>query len=207
LLKVDHLKVRGLPPLSFDVPQGECLAIEGRSGIGKTLLLRALADLDRCDGQIFLDGESRDEMSAPLWRRRVRYVAAEPAWWAPTVRAHIDQAVRADRLLAALGLETAHLDRPIKDLSTGERQRLALIRALSDEPRVLLLDEPTSGLDTASAALVEEMIRFQCLAGRIILLVSHDTAQVDRLADARLLLSGSRQSSGVSNSDAVVLPA
>jgi UDP-glucose/iron transport system ATP-binding protein len=94
-----------------------------------------------------------------------------------------------DRWLSALALEPAVLDRPIAELSTGERQRLGLIRAIADEPRVLLLDEPTSALDAQAAALAEELIKFQMLAGRSVVLVSHDPAQIARLAHARLLLA------------------
>ena len=92
-------------------------------------------------------------------------------------------------MLSALALDDGHLSRPIAELSTGERQRLGLVRALVDEPRVLLLDEPTSALDTTSAAMAEELIKYQLLAERIVLLVSHDVAQIERLAHARLQLA------------------
>lgn len=190
MLRVDNLSVRGLPPLSFTVPAGECLAVEGASGSGKTQLLRAIADLDPARGYVFLEGAERGEMSATAWRTRVRYVAAEPGWWAPTPRPHMRNAERCGRMLAALGLDASILDEPLATLSTGERQRLALVRALADEPRALLLDEPTAALDQETSALVEELIRFQMLAGRCVVLVSHDTAQIERLAHARLLLGG-----------------
>jgi ABC-type multidrug transport system ATPase subunit len=170
------------------------LAVEGPSGSGKTRLLRAIADLDDAPGHIFIDGAERHEVRAPKWRRRVRYASAEPAWWTATARQAFqltakDAQVRLDRLLAAMAIKPALLDRPLSELSTGERHRLALARALIDEPRVLLLDEPTSGLDPQAAALVEELIRFQLLAGRSVILASHDQAQIERLSDARLQLA------------------
>jgi ABC-type multidrug transport system ATPase subunit len=196
VLKVEKLRVGTLPPLSFAVAGGECLAIEGPSGCGKTRLLRAIADLDPARGYVFLEGAERSEMAAREWRRRVRYVAAEPAWWAPTARAHFagdkSAGARLERIAASLGLAASLVDRSLAGLSTGERQRLALARALADEPRVLLLDEPSATLDTSAAALVGELIRFQVLAGRAVLLVSHNTAEIERLAHQRLLLGAPR---------------
>ncbi len=204
MLRVENLKVGSLPPVSFTVSDGECLAVEAPSGTGKTRLLRAIADLEPADGIVLVDGLLRDETPAPRWRRLVRYVCAEPAWWTDTPRASLVVAAspptaggpvpigsgsRLARLLLALGLDETLLDRPVAALSTGERQRLALVRALLDEPRVLLLDEPAAALDPTSAALVEELIRFQMLSGRVVLLVSHDRAQLDRLAHARLQLA------------------
>jgi ABC-type iron transport system FetAB ATPase subunit len=189
MLRIDYLQVPGLPALSFEVPAHECLAVEGPSGSGKTRLLRAIADLDAAQGYVYLEGVERRELPGPEWRRRVRYASAEPAWWGAIAREHFPVSAKLDRLLSALALEPAILDRPIAELSTGERQRLGLVRAIADEPRVLLLDEPTSALDAQAAALAEELIKFQMLAGRIVVLVSHDSAQIARLAHARLLLA------------------
>jgi ABC-type iron transport system FetAB ATPase subunit len=193
VLRVEHLRIGNLPALSFEVADGECLAIEGPSGSGKTRLLRAIADLDPAPGQIFLDGVERIEMPATLWRKSVRFAAAEPGWWSDTPRQSFPagqaNGARTGRLLSGVGLEDGVLDRQVAALSTGERLRIALVRALADEPRVLLLDEPTAALDAASAALVEELIRFQILAGRSVLIASHDGALVGRLAHARLQLA------------------
>lgn len=194
MLRVDALKVDPLPPLSFSVVNGECLAIEGPSGSGKTRLLRAIADLDAAPGHVFVDGAERNEIPAPEWRKRVRYASAEPAWWTATARqafdlSRADAAVRLDRLLSAVALSPAKLDNPLSELSTGERHRLALARAIIDDPHVLLLDEPATGLDPQTAALVEELIRFQLLAGRSVVLASHDQGQIGRLAHARLQLA------------------
>ncbi len=192
MLKIEKLSVAGLPPLTFSVAGGECLAVDGPSGSGKTRLLRAIADLDPAPGYVSLGGQERNEMSGPAWRRQVRYCAAEPGWWHPTARGHAAPGpieARFVRLAHQLDVADTLLDRPVDELSTGERQRLALALALADEPKAILLDEPTGALDVERCALVEEIIRFQLLAGRIVLLVSHNTAQVDRLAEARLELA------------------
>ncbi len=197
MLRVDKLKAGHLAPLSFEVAEGTCLSIEGTSGSGKSRLLRAIADLDPAPGHVFLDGAERDEMPATEWRRLVTYVAAEPAWWADTARQSFPQRAlnspRLARLVDSSGLDLSYLDRQVAELSSGERQRLALVRALAGEPRVLLLDEPTSALDPVSTALVEEMIRFQILAGRSVVLVSHNRNFANRLATARRPLPRSEQ--------------
>ena len=95
---------------------------------------------------------------------------------------------RLQRLLAALALAGNLLNRPLSIVSTGERQRLALARALMDDPKVLLLDEPTAALDPQATALVEELIKYQLLSGRGVILASHNRAQIERLAHVRLLL-------------------
>ena len=169
------------------------MAVEGPSGSGKTCLLRAIADLDPAPGQVFFDGAERGEMKPQAWRKAVRYCAAEPAWWTDTPRPAFHVEPRSDarlvRLIDRLGLSEAHLDRPIHLLSTGERQRLALARAMMDDPRVLLLDEPTAALDGASAALVEELLKYLLLSGRCLLLASHDQGLIGRLSDTRLQLA------------------
>ena len=194
MLRIEKLKVKPLPPMSFAVQDGECLAIEGPSGSGKTRLLRAIADLDPAPGLIFLNGVERNEIPGHEWRSRVRYASAEPVWWSETARAafaspHKSAQERLARLLSALALSPKILDQPIATLSTGERQRLALIRALFDEPQVLLLDEPASALDSEAAALAAELIRFQILAGRSVVVTAHEQSTISKLAHIRLQLA------------------
>lgn len=192
ILRAEHIKIGTSPPLSFEVGSGECLAIDGPSGSGKTRLLRALADLDPFSGRVFFDGAEQSEMPGPAWRSAVRFVAAEPVWWTDTARESLplNEACRsrASRVAAAIGLPADILDQPLQQLSTGERHRLSLARALADNPKVLLLDEPTSGLDPAAVALVEELIRYRLLSGNTVVLVSHDASFSKRLARARITL-------------------
>ena len=171
-------------PFTFDVHAGECIAIQGPSGAGKSVLLRMLADLDPHEGDALLDGRPASSMSAPDWRAAVVYQAAEPAWWEDTAGAHFAAADRdlVDATLAALGLAPALLDTDIGRLSTGERQRLALVRSLARRPRVLLLDEPTAALDPDAVARVETLLRARLADGMALLIVTHAGEQARRLA-------------------------
>jgi ABC-type sulfate/molybdate transport systems ATPase subunit len=85
-------------------------------------------------------------------------------------------------VLAELRLPADALDWPVARLSTGERQRLALARALVRAPRALLLDEPTGALDEEARALVEAMLRRQLDAGTPVLMVTHEQSQAERMA-------------------------
>jgi len=181
-------------PFDFDLRAGECVAIQGPSGAGKSVLLRMLADLDPHEGEALLDGRSNKTMPAPAWRSQVVYQAAEPAWWEATAAEHFSDEQRGfvDETLAALGLSAALLDSEIERLSTGERQRLALVRSLAAAPRVLLLDEPTAALDPDSVAQAEALLA-SCLAqGMAILIVTHSAEQAGRLAQRIFHLDGGR---------------
>ena len=188
MFSVRNLRRPGLGPISFELADGACLGVSGPSGSGKSLLLRALADLDNSEGEVALDGIRREETAAPLWRRRVCYLAAESGWWADRVGAHVSDWRAALPLLADLGLPEACRDWAVSRLSSGERQRLALIRALIQGPRVLLLDEPTAALDPDAATAVETVVGRHLAAGGLALWVSHDAAQLGRVSGEQLLL-------------------
>ncbi len=192
MLRVRNLRVIGLAPVDLDLDAGDCIALSGPSGSGKTLILRSLADLDPSEGEVVLDGEARDSIAAPMWRRRVAYLAAEPGWWADVVGAHFPDLAAARELAAALGLSERFFDAPVAQVSTGERQRLALVRLLLLAPRIMLLDEPTAALDEAAAARVEAVLAERLAAGVAILLVTHDDAQAARLAGRRLRIADGR---------------
>jgi ABC-type iron transport system FetAB ATPase subunit len=181
-------------PFSFEVQAGECIAIQGPSGAGKSVLLRMLADLDPHDGQALLDGQPGSAIPAPSWRSRVVYQAAEPAWWEPTARAHFGAAPPGfiGRTLAALGLADSILDTALERLSTGERQRLALVRTLARQPRVLLLDEPTAALDPDAVARAETLLQSCLNGGMAILIVTHSNEQAQRLAHRILRIERGR---------------
>jgi putative ABC transport system ATP-binding protein len=189
----DGLLVEGLQsqlagPFDLHVRPGEVVAILGPSGAGKSVFLRMVADLDPNQGSVSLNGSPRAALPSHAWRRRAPYVAAESGWWAEKVADHFaaDDRVRARALATRLGLTEAHLVAEPSRLSTGERQRLALIRALVLEAPVMLLDEPTGPLDPASVMAVEAILGERVASGAILVLVSHDQTQAERLG-ARLL--------------------
>jgi phosphate-transporting ATPase len=181
-----------LAGIDLSVEPGTCVSVTGKSGAGKSVLLRMIADLDPHGGDVMLDGERCSSMPAPAWRRRVTYVAAESGWWARQVRDHFSPATDLAALLPAFGMAAEAADWPIDRLSTGERQRLALLRALTPDNRVLLRDEPTSALDGASVALVETLLRQRLAQGTAIVLTTHDPAQARRLASRHLVLQDGR---------------
>ncbi|MDP6352498.1 MAG: ATP-binding cassette domain-containing protein [Alphaproteobacteria bacterium] len=190
MLSVRGLIRPGLGPITLELDRGSCLLVRGVSGAGKTLLLRAIADLDPNEGAVSLDGADRSAMPAPLWRRQVSYVSAEPAWWVDDVASHMSDLAAATAMVPRLGLETAILAQPVAPLSTGERQRLALVRVLIGAPRVLLLDEPTSGLDSEAAARMAAVLAERLGQGLALIVVAHGDDAVSRLAGRAVTIDG-----------------
>ncbi len=186
MLKIRNLTRPGLMPVNLDLAKGECVALGGPSGSGKSILLRAIADIDPNQGDVSLEGQARHQMPAPAWRKHVCYVPAEAGWWADRVAGHFPDPDIARPLIGRLGLSPEALDWEITRLSTGEKQRLALARALLVAPKVMLLDEPTSGLDPETSLKVENMLHERLQDGAAMVIVTHDAAQAERMAKRRL---------------------
>jgi len=193
MLSIRNLSRPGLGPIDFSLPGGNVLVVMGPSGAGKTLLLRALADLDPSDGDVLLDGDNREDIPAPSWRRRVAYVAAESGWWADGVERHFEDPAAAAKLLPQVNLNADALSWPVSRLSTGEKQRLSLIRTLVQKPQVLLLDEPTSALDDTSKNGVEKLLMSRAADGVSLVIVTHDRLQAGRLGARILMLRDGRE--------------
>jgi len=190
--------------------EGEFVLLEGPSGAGKTTLLRAIAGLDPAPGAVRrLAGRDWPERSLPAWRARVTWLAQDAPMlpgslrdnlaFPFTLRAGRERALdedRARRLLAETGLDHLPLDRDARDLSGGERHRLALVRALLWDPPVLLADEPFTGLDPERARACRDLlVRWARRPGHAALVVLHDRA-LGADADRRLLLAGGRLTAG-----------
>ena len=195
-LEVTNLVRPGLGPISFSAEAGMCFAVRGPSGAGKSLLMRAIADLDPAEGSVSLDGRDRNMMAAPDWRRQVAYVPAEAGWWGTTVSDHfLTETDETAGLITAVGLEPDALDWPVERLSSGESQRLALVRALIRSPTFLLLDEPTSALDDDATIRVEKLLQQKMRSGLGLVLVTHSSEQEQRLAKSTLTLEDGKMAS------------
>ena len=180
-LRVSELRTRGRGPYDLFVDAGECVSLRGPSGSGKSLLLRAIADLDPHDGEVWLDGVSCAQIPAPHWRRQVALIPVESQWWRDQVGEHFPAGDCP--WLAPLGFSAQALAWQVSRLSSGEKQRLALARALMNRPRVLLLDEPTASLDEASVAALEAVVgEYRRDSGAAVLWVSHSAQQAARVA-------------------------
>lgn len=194
-LRVRGLCFNGLGPFDLDVTAGACVVLSGPSGSGKTLLLRALADLDDHRGEVYLGGRECRQMAAPSWRRQVAMLPAESAWWHDRVDDHFSTDAAS---LARLELSANASTWDVSRLSSGEKQRLALLRLLANRPRALLLDEPTSNLDQDSIARVEALIaEYRRDTDAAVLWVTHDRAQAARVAEHHLRLADRRLVAGV----------
>jgi len=88
MLSIRNLQSAIGGPFDLDIDKGECVTVVGESGVGKSLFMRLIADLDPGEGSVSLDGQARESLPPTQWRRKVVYQAAEPAWWAPGVASH-----------------------------------------------------------------------------------------------------------------------
>lgn len=192
-LRLERLAIGELAEVSLIVAPGEVHCLSGPSGSGKSRLLRAVADLEPHDGEAWLGDVTQASLPAHEWRARVMLVPAESHWWADHVGEHLPQADPAD--LEVLGFTPEVLNWQVARLSSGEKQRLALLRAISREPSALLLDEPTANLDEATTRRVEawlnERIRER---GWPTLWVAHDAAQIARVANHHWHIDGAELS-------------
>ncbi len=190
LFSVDMLRFATGGPYSFSLQGGSCAGLSGASGVGKTLLLRALADIDRSEGQVSLKGRARNQYKPHEWRRLVALVPAESRWWHPRVADHLppdsDEGL-AERLVQACGFQADILSWQVNRLSTGEKQRLSLVRALIRTPVVLLLDEIGSGIDPDNGLLLETMVNDYLVDHRSAAIwVSHNKEQLARVATVNM---------------------
>ena len=216
LLEVNHISRRDrrtqeqlLESISLAVAGGERIALRGRSGSGKSLLLRAIALLDPVDqGTVTWRGENVAGTAVPEFRSQVVYLPQQ----ALVAEDSVEEALRQPFLyrsnqtktfnsaqtlerLKQLGRSQTFLSKRTADLSGGEKQITALLRALAIGPTVLLLDEATSALDAETTLAAEGLIdswQREKTDQRACVWVSHDTAQSGRVAQRILHIEAGR---------------
>ncbi len=196
-----------LQQVGFSVEEGECVAVLGNNGAGKSTLLKCIDRICRAQsGSVTVDGADVFRMGGRELARRVAYV---PQRIAPAAMSVFDAVLlgrkpyirwdttEQDRrvvedILRQLGLESYAL-RSMAELSGGEAQKVALARALAQEPRLLLLDEPTSSLDPRNQHEVLRLVRHIARSRRIcVVVILHDLNLAVRYCDRFLFLQGSR---------------
>lgn len=195
---------KALRGVSFELEQGECLAIVGESGSGKTTLARSLVRLvEPTGGEVLFRGAdvlSMNRIELRNYRRKAQIVFQDPSGSLnPRLRAGAvleevlslqggypdrdARRARIEELLTIVGLASNHAERLPHELSGGQRQRLAMARALSVEPELLVLDEPVSALDLSVQAqilsLLEELQKHLVLS---LIFVTHDLGVVRQVA-------------------------
>ncbi|KAA3619588.1 MAG: heme ABC exporter ATP-binding protein CcmA [Calditrichaeota bacterium] len=182
-----------LSGLNFDIDYGKCLCILGPNGAGKSTFIRILSTLSRPNqGDIFIDGKSVFENPAEF-RRKIGLIAhatflypeltaAENLKFYATLYRVPKPEKRADALLKTVGLAHRSNDR-VRTFSRGMQQRLAIARAILNEPEILLLDEPYTGLDQSASQLLTDRILELKSENRTIVLITHNIQQGFQLAD------------------------
>jgi ABC-type multidrug transport system ATPase subunit len=196
MFSLDGFSITGLEPISLTLQAGECVGLSGDSGSGKTRLLRALADMDEHSGGLSLDEAVCESESAHLWRKQVAMVPAESQWWHDRVGQHfcvshdnngadcID-----DNAIERLGFSKEVMNWQVTRCSSGEKQRLSLLRTLVNRPRVLLLDEPTANLDPETARRVEQLVADYLQHEQACCIwVSHSVEQLQRVASRQFVI-------------------
>lgn len=199
-----------LRDIDFALAPGESLGVIGESGAGKSTLARLLMALERPhQGRVLWDGVDVNAMPARR-RRALRplvqmvfqdpYSSLDPRWrvgrsvMEPLLALSMNEAARRERMsevLVAVGLEPDAAWRFPHQFSGGQRQRLAIARALSTRPRLIVADEPVSALDVSVQAQILALLRdLQRREGISLVVVSHDLPAIEILCDRALVLRG-----------------
>jgi putative ABC transport system ATP-binding protein len=198
-----------LDDVNLTIAPGEGLGLVGPTGAGKTLFMRAIALLDPIDsGHVTWNGREIGPTLVTSYRSQVMYLHQRPSLVPGsveanlrlpfTLRSHENKHFDLDRtseLIGEFGRDEGFLSRNEKDLSGGERQLVALLRAIQLDPAVLLLDEPTAAMDAKSALIVEKWLQgwvSESSPQRAVLWVSHDDEQISRVTTRVLRISQGR---------------
>jgi signal transduction histidine kinase/ABC-type multidrug transport system ATPase subunit len=207
-LSVSYGPLQALSQVNLAVRAGEVVALAGENGAGKSTLVRCIGgDITPSAGEIRIDGTQLPVGHAAIGRQGISVLWQDLALcdnldiaanlmlgrerrlqFASEIRLHTEAA----RLLQELGISLPATTRDVRSLSGGQRQLVAVARAIARSPRLLLLDEPTSALGVAMARQVEELITRQRERGASVVLACHDIDMIFRLADRIVVLRHGR---------------
>jgi putative ABC transport system ATP-binding protein len=200
--------VQALKGINLEMKRGEFLAVTGRSGSGKTTLVNMLTGLDRLtSGEVWVDDvpvHNLNEEQAAGWRGQNVGIVFQSFHLIPTLTAlqnvtlpmdfchHGSLCERQERgidLLTQLGLKD-HIHKRPSQVSGGQQQRIAIARALSNDPQLIVADEPTGSLDSGTAREVFKIFADLALQGKKVLVVTHDFDLAQRANRIYVLVDG-----------------
>ncbi|WP_373231478.1 ATP-binding cassette domain-containing protein [Cohnella sp.] len=196
MFRLRGVKAKGILHVAeLDIPAHVVTCIVGESGSGKTTLLRLLNKMDSCnEGEIWYEQSPMDDIDSIELRREVVMAPQTPVMFSGTVQDNLQMGLSFAGKMSATGeslrqaLHVACLDKDllqdVESLSGGEKQRLALARAVLMNPKVLLLDEPTSGLDEDTAnTVMQRLVAFIRGNGKTLVMITHSRSIADTYSD------------------------
>lgn len=195
---------KALDDVSIAVEEGEFLTVIGRSGCGKTTMLRMINGLQKPDsGKVYAAGEDVGEADLIRLRRKIGYVIQNKGLFShmtveknityvPMISGKKDKKQNrklAEELIRLVGLKESMLDRYPEELSGGQQQRVGIARALASQPKLLLMDEPFGALDEITKrAMQNELLALQKKLGMTVVFITHDIREAMKLGDRVLVM-------------------
>jgi len=188
-----------LKDVSVSIDAGDFLSIVGPSGSGKSTFLKLCCHLiSPTDGAISFKGKNLNDYNPMELRKQIAYCFQMPYLFGDHVKENLEfpfvvrnvpfEQERVDELFSVFHMANDYLHKEVKNLSGGEKQRIALIRSLLFKPEILLLDEVTSALDTANTEIVEQAVKSLNQKGTTILWITHNTEQSRKHANKLLTI-------------------
>lgn len=209
MIRLEHVtksfgRYKALDDVSIVVEEGEFLTVIGRSGCGKTTMLRMINGLQKPDsGKVDAAGEDVGEADLIRLRRKIGYVIQNKGLfphmtvekniiYVPVISGQKDKRQNrklAEELIGLVGLEREMLDRYPEELSGGQQQRVGIARALASRPKLLLMDEPFGALDEITKrAMQNELLALQKKLGMTVVFITHDIREAMKLGDRVLVM-------------------
>lgn len=209
MIRLEHVtksfgRYKALDDVSIVVEEGEFLTVIGRSGCGKTTMLRMINGLQKPDsGKVYAAGEDVGEADLIRLRRKIGYVIQNKGLfphmtvekniiYVPVISGQKDKRQNrklAEELIGLVGLEREMLDRYPEELSGGQQQRFGIARALASRPKLLLMDEPFGALDEITKrAMQNELLALQKKLGMTVVFITHDIREAMKLGDRVLVM-------------------